>query len=248
MRTDSGKTVQIIKNADVREEFEKVVTDPKLISFWTNYVREKICYSIIGRHDKECSAGDILSELKLKIYAKNLEWDRENYPLFVDFMYGQIQNIMRNIELHLLCIYENNLNEVGQESLLNVKPKPEFTNSEIILELNTDLIGKELLVKEDKFAYYSGTLKGQFDPDKFNSTVLVILKDVKDTDLLAVYNGFIEKKKSLEIRTEYGMSEKEYEKTWKRLLYKLKRELPPMYRNMLSTTMIAHLIMHQVMR
>jgi len=242
MRTDSGKTVHVIKNADVREEFEKIVTDPKLISFWRNYIRGKLVYSIISRYENECSEDDILSELKIKIYDNNAEWDRDEYKEFKEFMYSQIQNIMRNMEIHFQCIYEKKLKKEELESMLDAKPKPEFKTRDDFFEINTDHIGKELIDKEDKFAYYRSTLKGQFDPDKFNDTVLVILKDVKDTDLLAVYKGFIEKKRSLEIRTEYGMSEKEYEKTWKRLLYKLRKELPKEYKGMLSTTMILHLL------
>ena len=109
MRTDSGESVHVIKNADVREEFEKIVTDPKLISFWRNYIRGKLIYSIISRYDTDCTEDDILSELKIKIYDNNAEWDRDEYKEFKEFMYSQIQNIMRNMEIHFQCIYEKKL-------------------------------------------------------------------------------------------------------------------------------------------
>ncbi|MDR3668548.1 MAG: hypothetical protein P4L35_17030, partial [Ignavibacteriaceae bacterium] len=83
---------------------------------------------------------------------------------------------------------------------------------------------------------------GKFDPEKFTETVLVILKDPKDTELRAVYTGYVVKKKRKQIMKEYGFTIKDYERIWKRLLYKLGHELPKEYKNMLSTSIDMHLI------
>jgi alpha-galactosidase/6-phospho-beta-glucosidase family protein len=109
------------------------------------------------------------------------------------------------------------------------------------VELNAHNIGKDLMDKEDKYAHYKSHFEEQFDPEKFNETVLVILKRPEDTELLAVYTGYINKKKRKDVMEEYGLNIQEYKKIWKRLLYKLRNELPKEYKNMLSISMVMHL-------
>ena len=247
MNSNSGKEEHIPRNADVQEEFIKIIRGPKLNSYWKGYIRSRLNQSIIGKYGERCNEDDIMSKLTMKIYDREIVWNRDVYKEFKDFMYGKIHNIMRNMERGLKRRFEFLNNDEKEEKLYIAEPKsgPKFIEN--FVELNTDSIGKELIDKKDKFAYYKNTFESQFDPEKFNETVLVILKHPDDTELLAVYTGYIKKKKRRDVMEEYGLTLQEYEKIWKRLLYKLKHELPPNYRNMLSTTMIAHLIMHQIM-
>jgi hypothetical protein len=186
-------------------------------SFWENYIRGQLKSGIIGKYLVKCSPEDILGELALKIFEKEIVWNRDVYKDFKRFMFGQIQNIIRGIERRL----ENAIDEISieetEETLLTVMPKNDF------------------IIRGNNPA-------GKFDPEKFTETVLVILKDPKDTELLAVYTGLVAKKKRKVIMAEYGFSLVQYQRIWKRLLYKLRHELPREYKNMLSTSMVMHLI------
>jgi hypothetical protein len=217
MNSDGGKLIYCAKNADVQEAYIGVLKNPDLKSFWENYIRGQLKSGIIGKYLVKCSPEDILGELALKIFEKEIVWNRDVYKDFKRFMFGQIQNIIRGIERRL----ENAIDEISieetEETLLTVMPKNDF----IIRGNNPE---------------------GKFDPEKFTETVLVILKDPKDTELLAVYTGLVAKKKRKVIMAEYGFSLVQYQRIWKRLLYKLRHELPREYKNMLSTSMVMHLI------
>jgi hypothetical protein len=217
MNSDGGKLIYCAKNADVQEAYIGVLKNPDMKSFWENYIRGQLKSGIIGKYLVKCSPEDILGELALKIFEKEIVWNRDVYKDFKRFMFGQIQNIIRGIERRL----ENAIDEISieetEETLLTVMPKNDF----IIRGNNPE---------------------GKFDPEKFTETVLVILKDPKDTELLAVYTGLVAKKKRKVIMAEYGFSLVQYQRIWKRLLYKLRHELPREYKNMLSTSMVMHLI------
>jgi hypothetical protein len=248
MRSDSSKIIEIIENDVVKEKFEKIVTDPKSISYWRKYISGRLAYSIVSKYESDCSVDDILGELKEKIYVRKVKWARKEGEVFQNFMYRQLQNIIRSLEIHLEHIFEKKWKDEDIEWLLDARPNPGNKTRDNYFELNTDHIGAELLGKEDKFAFYRSTMKGQFDPDKFNETVLVILRKDRDTKLIDVYTGHIDRKKREQIMLEHGMDKKEYERVWKRLLYRLRNELPPAYRKMLSITMLMHLIMHPIVQ
>jgi hypothetical protein len=217
MNSDGGKLIYCAKNADVQEAYIGVLKNPDMKSFWENYIRGQLKSGIIGKYLVKCSPEDILGELALKIFEKEIVWNRDVYKDFKRFMFGQIQNIIRGIERRL----ENAIDEISieetEETLLTVMPKNDF------------------IIRGNNPA-------GKFDPEKFTETVLVILKDPKDTELLAVYTGLVAKKKRKVIMAEYGFSLVQYQRIWKRLLYKLRHELPREYKNMLSTSMVMHLI------
>ena len=213
-------------NTDVRGEFEKIFRDPNLLSFWKNYIRRRLKFSIITKYERNTTAEDILSKLQMKIYDKNLEWDKERYKNFRHFMYSKIQNIIRNKETSLTIRYENYLkDEESGKSVYSAKPMTYPETDEDFVEINIERIGKKLNEGEDK----------EFDRDKFKEIVQEILKDVKDTDLLAIFTGLMEKKEPKEIRVEYGLTESEYHNTYRRMLYKLRRELPVEYKEMYSS-------------
>jgi hypothetical protein len=217
MNSIAGKLTYSAKNADVQEEFIRIMKDPDIKSFWENYIRGRLRSGIIGKYLAKCSVEDILGELTLKIFEKELEWNRDVYKDFKMFMFGQIQNIIRSIERRLENAVEEISIEEADETLLTVVPKQDFN-------------------------IRGNNPEGKFDPEKFNETVLVILKNPEDTELLAVYTGYVAKKKRREIMKEFGFSIKDYERIWKRLLYTLRKELPSEYRNMLSTSMVMHLL------
>lgn len=242
MNSVAGKLNYCARNADVQEEFIGIMRNPDLKSYWENYIRGRLKTGIIGKYLKLCTAEDILGELTLKIFEKEIVWNRDVYKDFKKFMYGQIQNIMRDIERKLQTKIEALNIEEKEGTQYTAEPKQDGNFSENIVELNTDSIGKELIDKKDKFAYYKSNFEGQFDPGMFNETVLVILKHPNDTELLAVYTGYIAKKKRREVMKEYGFTLLQYERIWKRLLYKLRNELPREYKSMLSTSMIMHLL------
>jgi hypothetical protein len=217
MNSAAGKLKYSPKNADVQEEFIGLMKNPDSKSFWENYIGGRLKSGIIGKYITKCSVEDILGELTLKIFEKELVWNRDVYRNFKHFMFGQIQNIIRGIELSL----ENAVEEISideeEVKLLTVMPKQDFN-------------------------IRGNYPEGKFDPERFNETVLVILKDSNDTELLAVYTGYVANKKRNQVMKEYGFSIIDYERIWKRLLYKLRKELPREYKNMLSTSMIMHLI------
>jgi hypothetical protein len=217
MNSTAGKLNYCPKNADVQEAFIGIMKNPDLKSFWENYIRGRLRSGIIGKYLTKCSVEDILGELTLKIFEKEIEWNRDVYKDFKHFMFGQIQNILRKIELSLENAVEEISIDGAEETLLTVMPKQDFN-------------------------IRGNNPEGPFDPEKFNETVLVILKHPNDTELLAVYTGYVAKKKRKEVMAEYGFSLVQYQRIWKRLLYKLRHELPREYKDMLSTSMIMHLI------
>ena len=217
MNSIAGKLNYSPKNADVQEAFIGIIKNPDLKSFWENYIRGRLRTGIIGRYLNKCTPEDILGELTLRIFEKEIVWNRDVYKDFKKFMYGQIQNIMRGIERKL----ENTIEEISideaEETLLTVMPKQDFN-------------------------IRGNNPESKFDPERFNETVLVLLKHPDDTELLAVYTGYVAKKKRNQVMKEYGLSLMDYERIWKRLLYKLRKELPREYKNMFSTMMVMHLL------
>ena len=242
MNSIAGKLDYCARNADVQEEFIGIMKNPQLKDYWENYIRMRLRTGIIGKYLMQCTAEDILGQLALNIFEKEIVWNRDVYKNFKHFMYGQIQNIIRDIERKLKIKIEELKPDEEDEGVYTAEPRKDGSFIENAVELNSDSIGKEYIDKKDKFAHYRSTFESQFDPEKFNETVLVILKHPDDTELLAVYTGYVKKKKRRDVMVEYGLNIQEYKKIWKRLLYKLRNELPTEYKDMLSTSMIIHLI------
>jgi hypothetical protein len=235
MRSDSGKAVSFIMNTDVRGEFEKIIGNQNSLSYWKNYIRKRLKFSIISKYERNITEDDILGQLQLWIYEKNLKWDKERYKNFRHFMYSKIQNIIRNKEKSLTIKYEKYLleEETGKREY-DACPTTHPESAEEYVEINIERIGKPLQKGEDKFALHSNFPKKWLNRVKFRETVREILNDVKYTDRLAIFTGLMEGKTRSEIKAEYGLTESEYESTYKRLLYKLRRELPVEYENMFS--------------
>jgi hypothetical protein len=241
MNSIARKLNYCARNADVQEEFIGIMKNPLLKDYWENYIKRRLKTGIIGKYLKLCTAEDILGELTLKIFETEIVWNRNVYKNFKHFMYGQIQNSIRDIERKLKIKIEELRPYEEDEVLYTAEPRNEYKHEKIFVELNAHNIGKDLMDKEDKYAHYKSHFEEQFDPEKFNETVLVILKRPEDTELLAVYTGYINKKKRKDVMEEYGLNIQEYKKIWKRLLYKLRNELPKEYKNMLSISMVMHL-------
>ena len=68
MRSDSGKIGCFTTNRDVRIEFEKIMGDPNLLSYWRNYIYNRLKFSIISKYERNTTEDDILSRLQMKIY------------------------------------------------------------------------------------------------------------------------------------------------------------------------------------
>ena len=236
MRTDSGKALSFTNNIDVREDFAKIYRDPDSLSYWKNYIRGRIKTSLISKYERNTTEDDILSQLKMKIYEKGMEWDKNVYRNFKHFMYSKIQNIIRNKEKRLTIRYEQYLLEVESGGMVHdARPTVYPETEEKSVEINTDRIGTPLLNGEDKYAYHSNFPKKWLDREKFKSEVRALLSEVKDTDLLAIFNGLMEGKTRNEIMEEYGFDERVYQNSYRRMLYKLKRELPVEYKERYST-------------
>ena len=236
MRSDSGKALSFSKNTDVRGEFEKIIGNQNSLSYWKNYIRRRLKFSIISKYERNITEDDILGQLQLWIYENNLKWDKERYKNFRHFMYSKIQNIIRNKEKSLTIKYEKYLleEEPGKKEL-DACPTTHPESAEEYVEINAERIGKPLLDGEDRFALHSSFPKKWLNRVKFRETVREILKDVKYTDLLAIFTGLMEGKARCEIKAEYGFTEGEFDSTMKRLYYKLRRELPVEYKEMYST-------------
>jgi hypothetical protein len=236
MKSDSGREGRLIRNTDVRGEFEKIFKDPNSLSFWKNYIRKRLKENIISKYERTTTEDDILSILQMKIFDKSLEWDKDVYRDFKHFMYGQLQNIIRNKEIILTKRYEKYLleEEPGKKQL-TAKPMNHTETDKEFVEINMDRIGNPLNERDDKFAYYSSIPKKELDKNKFKYIVREMLKEVRYTDLLVVFTGLMENKTRGEIKAEYGFTEREYENSYKRLLYKLRRELPVEYKEMYLT-------------
>ena len=54
MNSNSGKEEHIPRNADVQEEFIKIIRGPKLNSYWKSYIRRRLNQSIIGKYTDLC--------------------------------------------------------------------------------------------------------------------------------------------------------------------------------------------------
>ena len=230
MRSDSGKALSFINNIDVRGEFAKIFKDQDSLSYWKNYIRGRLKNSIISKYERNTTEDDILSQLKMKIYEKGMEWDKSVYRNFKHFMYSKIQNIIRNKEKRLTIRYEQYLiEEESGETVYDAKPTTYPETEERSVEINDDRIGKPLHDGEDKYAYHNNFPKKWLDAEKFKAEARALLSEVEFTDLLAIFNGLMEGKTRFEITEEFGFTEREYHNSYRRLLYKLRRELPKEY-------------------
>ena len=233
MKSDSGREGHFIRNADVRAEFEAMLKNPDLLRHYTNSITNRLRFSIISRYERNITPEDILSILKLKIYAGNLEWNKKVYSTFKHFMHGQIQNILRNKEKSLKIRFEKVEKLENEGKIFDVKPTKSSEVMELHVEINKERLGEKLVEDEDRFAYHNKP-RLPLDPVKFDADVRAILKDVKSTDLLVVYSELMAKKTPREIKAEYGFTERDYDNIQRRLIYKLRRELPKEYMEMFS--------------
>ena len=235
MSPDSKKKVRIIKNAETREGFERILKDPNKLGYWKKYVFRRIEFSIISKYKRNITEEDILSKLQTQIYFKNLVWNKAKYATYQKFMYAGIQNIIRNMERCLTIRFEKiQRDEESGKKVYDAKPvKPGFKEDSV--EINPDRIGKELNEGEDRFAYNCNMPKKELNRAKFRETVKELLVDVMDTDMLAIFTGMMEGKERNEIMDEYGIEERDFDNIRRRLLYKLKKELPIEYLKEYST-------------
>jgi len=233
MKSDSGREGRFIRNADVKEEFEAIFKNPASLYHYKNHLTNRLRFSIISKYERNITPDDILSILKMKIYAGNLEWNRNVYKNFRHFMNGQIQNIIHNKEKSLNIRFEKaRMLEDSGEKIFDVKPIINPPAKEEFVEINSERLGKELGEDEDRFAYHSCIPKKELDRNKFKGTAREILKGVDDTEMLVIFNGMMEGKTRKEIKEEYGFDERDYQNNYRRMLYKLKRYLPPEYEEM----------------
>jgi hypothetical protein len=86
-------------NADVQEEFARLLTNRKEVDSWLEYIRNRRRMTCIPYLAPEYTPEEIFGELTLKIYDENMLWDRNIYPSFTMFMFGKLQNIIRGIAL-----------------------------------------------------------------------------------------------------------------------------------------------------
>jgi hypothetical protein len=235
MSPNSKKKVRIIKNAETREGFERILKDPNKLVYWKKYVFRRIEFSIISKHKRHITEDDILSKLQNQIYFKNLVWNKTKYATYQKFMYAGIQNIIRNMERCLTIRYEKvQRDEESGKKVYDAKPvKPGFKEESV--EINPDRIGKVLNEGEDRFAYNCSIPKKELNREKFRETVKELLGDIMDTDMLAIFTGMMEGKERNEIMAEYGMEVQDFDNARRRMLYKLKRELPVEYLKEYST-------------
>jgi hypothetical protein len=241
MNSIAGKENHCPRNADVQEAFVAIIKNTQLKSYWMNYIKGRINRSIIGTYLKNCNEDDIFGKLTLKIFVNELTWNKDVYAGFKDFMYGQIHNIMRNIEICIIRKIEEDKDNGKEERLFIAEPTNDFKMTENFMELVTDGFESGMDDNKDKYDYYKSNLDGSFNPEKFNETVLVVLKHPKDTELLAVYTGrIVNKMGRQDILKEYGLTLEEYKRIWKRMMYKLRKEMPKRYS--VSTVMVMHLL------
>ena len=236
MKSDAGREGRLIRNADVRGEFEAIFKNPGSLDHYKNYLTNRLRFSIICRYERNITPDDILSTLKMKIYAGNLEWNRKVYKNFRHFMNGQIQNIIRNKEKSLRIRFEKaKMLEESGEKIFDAKPMICSVAEEEFVEINNERIGNPLIEGEDRFAYHSSKPKKELDRNKFKDLAREILNGVEDTEMLVIFNGMMKGKTRGEIKDEYGFNEKDYQNSYRRMLYKLRRELPKEYEEMFST-------------
>lgn len=235
MSSDSKKKVRAINNSETREGFEAMLRNPSKLAYWKKHIYKRLEFSLIRKHKRHLTEDDILSKLQMQVYTNNLAWNKEKYRTYQKFMYAGIQNIIRNLERCLIIRFEKEQREEDSgEKVFDAKPvKPSFAEESV--EINPDRIGKDLLEGEDRFAFNCSLQKKELNREKFRETVREILGNIIDTDMLAIFTGLTEGKERKEIMAEYGMGERDYENTRRRMLYKLKRELPVEYLKEYST-------------
>lgn len=126
-------------------------------------------------------------------------------------------------------------------TLYTAKPKNDLYALEHFTENEIDEAVKDLPGKEEKRLFDMRSFTEQNDLSKFEGTVMVILKKEKDSKLLAVFDGKMDGKKKCVTMKECNMSAAEYNNAYRRLLYKLKQELPSQYKSMIVSSILAHL-------
>jgi hypothetical protein len=230
MKADSGREGRLVRNPDVRAEFEKIMKDPNQVRFWKNYIRGRLIGSLISQYERNTTEDDIFGRLEIKIYDRGMEWNRDVYKTFQHFMFGKIQNIIRNKEASLKIRYEKYLESENVEYLARPTTHPETARESI--KINIDRIEEGLVEGEDKYGYYSSKPKKAIDKDKFHEEVYGILNNVKDTDCLIIFTSLMDGKGCREIRKEYGMTSTEYVNAYRRLKRKLREHLPVEYSEM----------------
>ena len=267
----SEQEVHFTNNAELIEEFEKFFMDKSNLSILKNDIRGMVYHTLIPSYESMFTEDEVLGELKLMIYTVDKEWDKVRYPEFKQFLLSNAQNIIKKEVDRLKSQYgierskkkekpgQENSKEHDEESqakegkvgenffkdgvtLYTAKPKNGIYFLEHYTENEIDEAEKDLPGKEEKRLFDMRSFTEQNDLSKFEGTVMVILQKEKDSKLLAVFNGHMDEKKRCEVMKECNMSAEEYNNAKKRLLYKLRKELPSQYKSMIGSFLLAHLL------
>ncbi len=262
--------VQIIANTDLIEEFEKFFMDKPELSKLKNDIRGMVYYTLIPSYECTFTEDDVLGELKEMIYTNVKEWDRDRYPEFKQFLISNAQNIIKKEVDRLKTKYglakgkkkeefgkvkdkeydeesQGGHEKVGDNcfndgvTLYTAKPKNDLYTLEHFTENEIDEAEKDLPGKEEKRLFDMRSFTEQNDLSKFEGSVMVILQKEKDAKLLAVFDGKMDGKKKCVTMQECNMSAAEYNNAYRRLLYKLKKELPSQYTSMIVSYLLVHL-------
>jgi hypothetical protein len=268
----SEQEAHFTNNAEVIEEFEKFFMDKSKLYKLKNDIRGMVYHTLIPSYESMFTEDEVLGELKLMIYTVDKEWDKVRYPEFKQFLLSNAQNIIKKEVDRLKLQYgiekskkkekpeQVKCEEHDEESqvkgekvgdnyfqdgvtLYTAKPKNGIYSLEHYTENEIDEAEKDLAGKEERKLFDMRTFTEQNDLSKFEGTVMVILQKEKDSKLLAVFNGHMDEKKRCEVMRECNMSATEYNNANKRLLYKLRRELPIHYRSIVSASIVVHVMM-----
>jgi hypothetical protein len=151
-------------------------------------------------------------------------------------------------------VIQANFEKVGENrfkdgmTLYTAKPRNRFYGLEHYKENDIDEVEKDHTGKKEDKVFDMRSFVERNDLSKFEGTVAVILQSEKDSKLLAIFNGHMDEKRPCVVMKECNMSKKEYNNARRRLLYRLRQELPLQYRGMLSLSILAYLITRYLSR
>jgi hypothetical protein len=129
-------------------------------------------------------------------------------------------------------------------TLYTAKPRNYFYNLEHFTENEIDEVEKDPSGKKEDKLFDMRSFTEQNDLSQFEGTVAVILQGEKDSKLLAVFEGKMDGKSRCLVMKECNMSKAEYNNAYRRLLYRLRKELPPQYKSMIVSSLLTHLLMY----
>jgi fructose-specific phosphotransferase system component IIB len=151
-------------------------------------------------------------------------------------------------------VIQANSEKVGENrfkdgmTLYTAKPRNRFYGLEHYKENDIDEVEKDHTGKKENKVFDMRSFVERNDLSKFEGTVAVILQSEKDSKLLAIFNGHMDEKRPCVVMKECNMSKREYNNARRRLLYRLRQELPPQYKSMIVGSILAHLIIRCLFR